>query len=208
VPTDPRTREPLPRRRPIGRPLAGVCALLILAAGGMDAPPRAEPPGHPVPEHQVKAAFLYHFTKYVEWPPQAFAAAQSSIVLGALGSDPFLGAVEEVIQGREVEGRALVWKRFDAPPRGGECHVLFVGSHDEARLKPALQKLKGEPILTVGDSEAFGRAGGIVWFRVRENRVSFVINTDAARRAGLQISSRLLAVATVVGDRDIRSDLP
>ena len=138
---------------------------------------------------------------------QAFASARSSIVLGYLGSDPFRGAVEEVIEGRLVDGRALVWKRFDQPPRSGECHVLFIGSDDEARMTQALAKLRTEPILTVGDSEAFGRAGGILWFRVSGNRVRFAINIDAARRAGLQISSRLLGVATVVDDRDIGSDL-
>lgn len=200
-----RTR-PIRRHRPKGRTPIALGLLLLLGAGGAGSPPRAGAPDQPFPENQVKAAFLYHFTKYIEWPPQVFASAHSGIVLGHLASDPFRGAVEEVIEGRLVDGRALVWKKFDQPPRGGECHVLYIGSDDESRMKQALAKLRAEPILTVGDSEAFGRAGGIVWFRVSGNRVRFAINLDAARRAGLQISSRLLGVATVVGDRDIGGD--
>lgn len=184
-----------------------MCALLLLGAGWAGPVPRAGTSDQPFSEHEVEAAFLYHFTKYIEWPPQVFASAQSSMVLGFLGSDPFRGAVEEVIADRLVDGRTLVWKKFDQPPRSGECHALFIGSDDEARMKQALARLRTEPILTVGDSEAFGRAGGIVWFRVSGNRVRFAINIDAARRAGLPISSRLLGVATVVGDRDIGGDL-
>lgn len=202
-----RRTRPLRRRLPKGRPPIFLCLILLLGAGGAGAAPRAGVPDEAFPEHQVKAAFFYNFTKYVEWPPQFFASAQSSIVLGFLGADPFRGTLEEVIKDRLVNGRALVWKKFDQPPRGGECHVLYIGSNEEARVKQALAKIRTEPILTVGDSEAFGRAGGIVWFRVSENRVRFVINIDAARRAGLQISSRLLGVATVVGDKDIGSDL-
>jgi hypothetical protein len=199
---------PLRRRRPKGRPPIALGLLLLLGAGGAGPPPRAATPDEAFPEHQVEAAFFYNFTKYVEWPPQVFATAQSSTVLGFLGADPFRGALEEVIKDRLVEGRTLVWKKFDQPPRSGECHVLFIGSEDEARMRQALARLRAEPILTVGDSERFGRAGGIVWFRVVEHRVRFTINIDAARRAGLQISSRLLSVATVIGDQDIGSDLP
>ena len=199
--------EPLRRRcRPEDPHLIAVCALLLLGAGWAGPAPRAGTPDQPFSEHEVEAAFLYHFTKYIEWPPQVFASAQSSIVLGFLGSDPFRGAVEEVIEGRLVDGRSLLWRRFDQPPKGGEGHVLFIGSDDEARMKQALARLRTEPVLTVGDSEAFGRAGGIVWFRVTGNRVRFAINIDAARRAGLQISSRLLGVATVVGDGDVGVD--
>lgn len=194
------------RRRPGGWPPIPVCALLLLGAAWTGALSRAGAQDEPFPEHQVKAAFLYHFTKYVEWPDRSVDSPRSSVVLGALGADPFQGAVEEVIQGRLAGGRRLVWKRFDQTPRSGECHVLFIGSHDEDRLRQDLAHLKTEPILTVGDSEAFGRAGGILWFQVSESRVRFAINIDAARRAGIQISSRLLNVARVVGDRDVTGD--
>ena len=176
---------------------------LLLAAWLPGAPSRAGGPDAPYPEYQVKAAFLYHFTKYMEWPPGAFASAGPGIVLGVLGVDPFQGAVEDVIRDRTVEGRPLSWKRFEDPPRPGECHVLFIGSAEQARLNKALDRLKTLPILTVGESEAFGRAGGIAWFRLEGNKLRFAINLDAARRAGLKISSRLLGVATVVTDRDL-----
>lgn len=178
---------------------------LLLEAWLPGVPARAGDADAPYPEYQVKAAFLYHFTKYVEWPPDAFASAGPGIVLGVLGEDPFQGAVEDVIRDRTVEGRPLSWKRFDDPPRPGECHVLFIGSADAARLKKALEKMKTMPILTVGESEEFGRAGGIAWFRMEGNKVRFAINLDATRRAGLKISSRLLGVATVVTDRDVEA---
>ncbi len=181
--------------------LTGVA--LIRAAGLPGIPARAGETDAPYSEYQVKAAFLYHFTKYVEWPPDAISSAGPGIVLGVLGEDPFQGAVEDVIRDRSVEGRPLSWKRFEDPPRPGECHVLFIGAAERLRLNKALEKLKTMPILTVGESEAFGRAGGIAWFRLEGNKVRFVINLDAARRAGLKISSRLLGVATVVTDRDL-----
>lgn len=181
--------------------LTGVALLLEAWLPGV--PSRAGDTDAPYSEYQVKAAFLYHFTKYVEWPPESLASAGSDLVLGVLGADPFQGAVQEVIRERRVEGRPLSWKRFEEPPRPGECHVLFIGSSDAARLKKALGKLKTMPILTVGESEDFGRAGGVAWFRMEGNKVRFVINIDAARHAGLKISSRLLGVATVVTDRDL-----
>ena len=181
--------------------LTGVA--LLLEAWLPGAPSRAGETDAPYPEYQVKAAFLYHFTKYVEWPPEALASAGPGLVLGVLGADPFQGAVEDVIRDRRVEGRPLSWKRFEDPPRPGECHVLFIGSSEHARLNKDLEKLKTMPILTVGESEDFGRAGGIAWFRLEGNKLRFAINLDAARRAGLKISSRLLGVATVVTDRDL-----
>jgi len=150
----------------------------------------------------VKAAYLFNFTKYVEWPPEAFPDASASIVLGVLGRDPFQGAVDEVIRGRMAGGRSLGWKVFREAPPAGACQVLFIGDNELRQRGDFLRELQQRPILTVGESEAFGRAGGIIWFVMEEQTVRVVINLDAARRARLTISSKLLGVARVVGDKD------
>jgi YfiR/HmsC-like len=144
-------------------------------------------------EYEVKAAFLLNFTKFVDWPPAAFADANSPIALCVLGQDPFGQALDDMIEGEAVSGRKLMVRRITESPAPKTCQVLFVGSSRGDTTK-TLGSL-GRGVLTVGDGDRFLREGGIIAFVLESGHVRFDINQSAATRAGLKLSSRLLRVA-------------
>lgn len=149
-------------------------------------------------EYRVKAAFLYNFTKFVSWPASALGKGNSPIVLAVLGKDPFGASLEESIAGKTVKGRPLVAARLaglDGIPRGG---VLYVSSSEHARLSQIVAASAGAGVLTVSDIEGFARAGGMIGFVTREGKIHLEINPAAASRAGIEISSKLLSLSTVI----------
>lgn len=144
-------------------------------------------------EYDVKAAFIYNFTKYIEWPPSALPG-NTPIVIGIVGRDPFGRSLDELLHGKTVSGRSFRVRRLtwtDEEISG--CHVLFVtaGASDPARLS----KLRGRPVLTIGESPGFTSKGGIINFVIEGGRVRFDVNPDLANAAGIQISSKLLSLA-------------
>jgi hypothetical protein len=118
--------------------------------------------------------------------------------LCVLGEDPFGIDLDKTLNGKQVNGRELLIKRFKGVYGLDVCQVLFISSSEKHRLAQVIARLKHSSILTVGETEQFTRLGGIINFTVEGNKVRFEINVDAARRAGLKISSRLLQVAKVV----------
>lgn len=149
-------------------------------------------------EAEVKAAFLYHFTDYVEWPASAFESNSSPFVIGVLGKSEVHSSLQSVVRGKNWHGRAFVVKRVDTAKEMRECHVLFVAGAEAKRLPQILEILDDAPVLTVGESEGFAQKGGMINLFIEQNRVRFEINPDAARRARLTISSKLLNLAKVV----------
>jgi hypothetical protein len=149
-------------------------------------------------EYAVKAAFLYNFAKFVEWPAAAFRGPRDPMTLCVLGEDPFGGELDQTVDGKTVLGRQIVVRRFAKPAGLEDCRILFVSSSEAPRFDQVLAALGGRAVLTVGEDEAFARGGGIISFVIRENRVRFQIDRAAAARAGLSISSRLLEVAEAV----------
>lgn len=152
-------------------------------------------------EYEVKAAFLYNFTKFVDWPPKAFSDPQAPIVVGLFGSDPFSGSLKTIIDGRPVNGRPIqvkVVRSYDDVPG---CHILFVGVQDERRVPDLLRTIANASVLTVGESNGFAEAGGVVNFVVDAGRVRLEINLRSADRAGLRLSSKMLSVARIVDKR-------
>ncbi len=150
-----------------------------------------------VPEHQVKAAFLLNFTKFVEWPETAFGDGHSPIAICVLGEDPFGSALDQIVEGEVVEGRRVIVRRIKEPPVAKQCQVLFVSPV----IKDVSQILTsgGTGILTVGEgSDNFLREGGVISFVVENRHVRFDINQSAAETEGLKLSSRLLRVARSV----------
>ena len=150
-------------------------------------------------EHQLKAAFIYRVAQFVEWPPEAFTEASGAIVLCALGDDPLGGALES-IRGKIIDGKRVAIER---PPsvydlRG--CHILFVSSSERQPLDEILEFIGDSSVLTIGEVEGFAESGGIINFVIRANRIRLEINVDAAERARLELSSRLLRVAEIVSD--------
>ncbi|HEY4563473.1 MAG TPA: YfiR family protein [Thermoanaerobaculia bacterium] len=144
-------------------------------------------------EYDIKAAFLYNFTKFVDWPPDAFPDP-SSLKVCVLGENPF-GTSLQTIAGELVGNRKLTVMRTDSLARPAGCQVLFISRSERERVPQILAAVKGSPVLTVGDTKGFVDEGVIINFVLEGSKVRFEINTDSADRAGLKISSKLLQLA-------------
>jgi len=149
-------------------------------------------------EYQIKAAFLYNFTKFVEWPDSAFADPNKPIVIGVLGPNPFGGELAKAIEGRKVNGRDLVLQTIQKVDDLKAVHVLFIGSEEDRKLAEHLAALKGNPVLTVGETEIFAKRGGIITFSLEGDKVRFEINMESAEQGGLKISAQLQKLAKSV----------
>ncbi|MSU57808.1 MAG: YfiR family protein [Pedosphaera sp.] len=169
-------------------------ACLWLAGGWADGEEKSAGVG----EYQVKAAFLYNFTQFTDWPASAFASTNAPIVIGIVGEDPFGKTMDEVVSGEVVRGRLLVLKRLGADEDLRGCHVLFISRSAKERLPAMLSQLKGSPVLTVSDLNGFGQQGGMVNLLLVNKTVKMEINQAAAEEAGLQISAKLLKLARIV----------
>lgn len=166
--------------------------LLLLGASGLGA--------KGVREHDVKAAFLLNFARFVEWPPEAFGSAQAPFVIGIVGEDPFGEAIETTILQQQVKGRTIRLRHCEEDADFGDCHILFVSRSVGARVEKLLERLKGLPVLTVGETDAFVLKGGGIGFLIKDGNVRFDVNAKVAKATGLKFSSKLLAVARLVHD--------
>jgi hypothetical protein len=146
-------------------------------------------------EYEVKAAFLYNFAKFVEWPTEAFPHVDDPFGLCILGDDPFGGLLERAVSGKTVQERTFAIRHITDSEDAVLCNLLFVSSSEGGRLRHVLSLLKRVPVLVVGDTEDIVYDGGMIGFHMEGNRVRFMVNQDAVERAGLQISSQLLKVA-------------
>jgi hypothetical protein len=165
-----------------------------MAAGG----PRLSA-SEPAPSaYQVEAVFLFNFTQFIEWPAASFPTDGTPFVIGVLGRNPFGGALEEAVQGEQVNARPVIIEHYRRVEDVKTCHILFVSRSESSRLRFIFARLKGRNILTVGDADRFAEHGGIVGFFMRNQRVGFKINLEAAREAQLTISSKLLRPAEIV----------
>lgn len=145
-------------------------------------------------EYDVKAAFLYNFTKFVEWPPSAFGG-RSDFQLCVLGEDPFGGSLD-VVRNEKVSGRAITLLRAPKLAEVEGCQILFISRSERSRIPQILLDLGTAPVLTVADTGGFLDQGGIINFILEKSKVRFEINQEAAERAGIKISSKLLRLAT------------
>jgi hypothetical protein len=155
-------------------------------------------------ENQIKAGFLFNFTKFVEWPADVFPDATSPIVLGIVGEDSFGDLLTQATAGKTVNGRTVLVRRFKDEQTLQACNILFVGALEEKHIARILERLKGSSVLTVGETAGFAQSGGVINFVVEANRVRLEINLDAALRARLKISAKVIAVARLVTDRPSR----
>jgi len=147
-------------------------------------------------EYQVKAAFLYNFLKFVDWPSDGMNSA-ATICLGVLGKDPFDDALDS-IRGKAAKGRKVVVVRFRSVEEVKGCDLLFICASEKGRLPHILRSIHNTRMLTVADQEGFCEAGGMINLVFVKNRVGFEVNVQAANRARLRISSQLLKLATNV----------
>ena len=151
-------------------------------------------------EYQIKAAFLSKFAGFVEWPAGSFADSTAPVVIAILGRDPFGEAIDSVVKGKTVRGRAFRIERVDKLAAASSAHIVYVSESKRRQLAAILEQTRDLPLLTVSDIQSFARDGGIVAFGAREERVTLTINAGAAKRAGLRVSSRLLKIARIVGE--------
>jgi hypothetical protein len=146
-------------------------------------------------EYKVKAAFIFNFTKFVEWPPDAFAGADAPLTIGILGENPFGTDLEEIIRDKTVDNRPLKAKQIRTLADCTNCNLLFLGTAERDRVKDVLEKLHGTSVLTVSETDGFTEAGGMINFVREGNKFRFQINNKAAQRAKLKISSKMLGLA-------------
>ena len=149
-------------------------------------------------EYVLKAGFLFNFAKYVEWPADAFAKPESPIIVAVVGPDPFGADLEKVLKGKTAKGRPLAIERFREAAEVARCHILFVPRSESSRLPDIMKRLAGRPTLTVGEDQAFCKAGGALNILVERERARLEANPDAAERAKLTIDTKLLRAATIV----------
>ena len=166
----------------------------LLLAGAPQAPVRAMSPT----EYQLKAVFLFNFAQFVDWPQESFPEAQTPLVIGVLGEDPFGTYLDDIVSGERVNNRQLEIQRYRQVDEIKTCHILFISQSESKRLEQIVADLKGRSILTVSDSVGFARSGGMIRFVTERNKLRLKINLEAATAANLTISSKLLRPAEIV----------
>ena len=172
--------------------LVAVVSWVFLAVSSL----RAQQPK--ASEFQVKAAYLYNFGRFVQWPDESGTDRGESFEICVLGADPFGQALDATLAGGTIAGKSVMAKRIAKPQDVNSCRILFISSSEESHLKEDLAALDKTRVLTVSDIPRFSERGGMIGFILEGNRVRFDVNLDSAQGAGLTLSSELLKVATNV----------
>ncbi len=214
--SEPRARGDLPERRGEARrgELNRFCSLTLAAISALllsptPAIPAGLDPGERLraaPEMRLKAAILFNFAKYVEWPASSFKGPAAPLTFGILGDDPFGNEFDAVIAGRTIHGRPVAVKRGRSLGDLTDCHVLYLNISERERLASALLSVNGRPILTVGESSGFLMQGGMIRLFVDESRVRFEVNLQASNRGGLKLSSQMLQLAKSIRNGQEREE--
>lgn len=170
---------------------SALAGMLLLAAAARAAP-------NAPTEWDVKAAYLYNFTLFVEWPADAMPSPTAPFVVGILGADPFGPVADAAFAGKSVGSHPIVVRRLASPEEAGAVQILFIPSSSDRDARRALRAAQGKPVFTVADGEGAAAGDAILTFRLVESRVRFDVNLGAARGARLRISSQLLKVALSV----------
>jgi hypothetical protein len=169
--------------------LLGLVVLLLSNAGAQS--PTAG-------EYQVKAAFLYNFAKFIEWPPSSFSDASAPLQICIFGRDPFGEGLRNITSNKTINGRKIEIDTVVDLQHARSCHILFIASSVTMPVKDIVEGLRGASVLTVGDTKGFAEQGGMINFVLENDRVQFEVNRKAADGAALKISSKLLSVAKLV----------
>ena len=148
-------------------------------------------------EYQIKAAFVYNFMKFVDWPAAALPETSDTINVCVMGDEVFAAGFD-TLKDKTVKDKKLAVRRVEQAKDAAACHVLFIGSSEEKRTPQVLQTLQGASVLTVGEMDRFPQIGGIINFFIERNKLRFEINVNSAERARLKLGSQLLSLARVV----------
>ncbi|HEX6859588.1 MAG TPA: YfiR family protein [Caulobacteraceae bacterium] len=151
-------------------------------------------------EYPVKAAFLYKFAPFVEWPPRAFDGDASPLTICIVGHDPFGSTLDQVVAGQKLNHHPIVARRIDTIAAASPCQIAYFGGSKAQSVAEGLAAVRGAPVLTVTD-QSMGSARGAIHFVVHDNRVRFHIDDGAASRNGVTLSSKLMSLALTVKRR-------
>jgi hypothetical protein len=174
----------------VSRRLRTIRWLLIIALVGIP----IGSPGQDVDEYEVKAAFLYNFTKFVEWPR---AIDTPSFTICVLGDDPFQSALDRLTAGKKAYGRPIQIRRLKEVIEAKQCQMVFVGASERSRTAKLIETTHGSPVFTVGESQDFVRIGGMVFLSVESNHIRVVIHKAMTDSAGFKISANLMTLAKI-----------
>lgn len=148
----------------------------------------------PVDEHQVKAAFLYNFTKFVEWPTGRLGDADP-IVIGVFGRNPVGDELQDVVRERKVNGHDILVREVRAVSDAKAVHALYMAADEDEHLRDVLPGIRGAGVLTVGETARFAEQGGMITFVREGDKLRFQINAESAELSGLKIGSQLLRLS-------------
>ena len=151
--------------------------------------------GQTLDEYQVKAAFIVKFAAFVEWPAAAFKGPADPLVICVMGRNPFGHQIENMVEGKSVDGRAFAVRAITDGRDAIACHILFVSSSEQRRFGSILDLLKNTSVLPVGDTNDFLAEGGLIILRLEDGKVRIEIDARAAKARNLRVSSRLLELA-------------
>jgi hypothetical protein len=182
--------ESLPLRTSCFALLLSAFAAVLLQSAGAAGPT----------EYEVKAAFLYNFARFVEWPLET-PGDDRTFVVTVLGRDPFGSALDDTLRGKKIDDKPVVVRRVLRSEDVGRSHIVFISDSEKERLPAILKNLEAAPVLTVGDMNEFAERGGVIRFKVDQDRIRLEINVAAAQRSRLRISSQLLKLARIVDPR-------
>jgi hypothetical protein len=155
----------------------------------------ASPQGAALEEYQVKAAFLFNFAKFVQWPPGSLQSPSDPVNICVFGKDPFDRALENTVANHSIDGHPVIVRPISGAKQVLGCHILFIGAAETSRAAALLKEIGIAGILSVGDSNAPSHNGAVINFRNEGGKVRFEIDVQAAERQNLHISSRLLSLA-------------
>jgi hypothetical protein len=149
-------------------------------------------------EYQIKAAFLFNFAQFVDWPSAAFAETNTPFCIGILGDDPFGAALDQTVQGENVDNRRILIERSQNIEDLKNCQMIFVSRSEKRHIGEILTGLDSRPVLTVSEVEGFAQSGGGINFYLAGPKVRFEINPTATQSDGLKVSSQLLSLGKIV----------
>lgn len=179
--------------------LRPICLLgMLWLVSGITRLQAAPPPGPS--EYEIKAAFVFNFAKFVDWPETSFATSAAPFLIGVSSQDSVFSTFEKTLQGKVVRGHPILVLNLKTKEQVGKCHIVFLSEVEGRQTNQWLESLARTPALTVGESNGFASRGGIINFFLLDNQVRFEINRRAAEKAGLKVSSQLLSLARIVAD--------
>jgi uncharacterized protein DUF4154 len=181
-------------------PLKRIIGSILVAITALTLPPAVRAQDDPRREYELKAAFLFNFAKFIEWPPSSFVTPQSPFTICIWGQDPFGHVLDDQLQQKSIDERPFAVQRLKDEAAARRCQMVFVSSSESPHLADLVDVLRGLNVLLVGETNGFAASGGTIELTLEEKHVRFTINTDAAGRAGLKFSAKLLALAKIVHD--------